>query len=359
MRKLIYALPVILVLCVSPVLANYSPMPDMKSIPSALPSVLLLDYTSDLFFILLSLLIMGQAGRIRFNTIMKVSFLALTAGFIADEIGIRVTTSLSSARHISTTQIITGTIVSILLIACANYIFSRRYFKLDHSRSLTLGLLVGICTMPGGVLLVENIMYSGFQRYAIHHAFFEELTGFGSRANLTTFVVVGMIFTAADIILLHLVRPVTSMSRIGIGAFGLLIAAGISLYTYISYDEYSRNEREIMACSIRMRILARVILDYEKEHGDYPSDISTIPAEMLTSVMPVPDSPSKDYDYTHCMLDEDRSGITSYEYRKPPVDFRHSEQYWMLKCTHHAKYDLYISAIGTPMKSLLKGERYK
>ncbi|MHB1000326.1 MAG: hypothetical protein ACYC27_13880 [Armatimonadota bacterium] len=334
MRRFIYTLSIItILLCASPVFANYSPMPGIKSI-SALPSVLLLDYASDLFFIMLSLLILKQAGKIKLSTILKVSILTLAAGFAADEVGLWVNGKLIETPpfNAASSILFIGIIASVLLITITNFIFARHYFKLDHRQSLIMGLIVGILTMPGGVLLVSSVDFH-LSRYNYHYFY--------------TYSLVGTIFAAADIALLFLMKPITSLNRVGVGALGLVIAAGTSWYCLNTIVAYNNEDKDITACSSQMFILATAIMSYQNKYGEYPSDISKIPVDLLP-----------EQDKLHCKFDKERSGVTSYIYRKPLDDIK-KRGYWMLKCTHYPKYDLYMSADGLYMKALPKGESYK
>jgi hypothetical protein len=49
-----------------------------------------------------------------------------------------------------------------------------------------------------------------------------------------------------------------------------------------------------------------------------------------------------------------------YIYKKPPDDFVSSDYYWILRCTHHPEYDVYMSVAGTfTLRALPKGKVYR
>ncbi|MHB1000325.1 MAG: hypothetical protein ACYC27_13875 [Armatimonadota bacterium] len=333
MRRFIYILSVItILLCASPVFANYSPMPEIEAF-SSLPTIILLDLASDMFFILLSLLMLRQTGKTGLSTILKVSIFAMAAGFLADEIGM-IIGAVSSVSHLYHFRMLNtvSVIISILLIAYANFNFARYYFKLTDRQSLIMGLIVGVFTMPGGVLLT-----GGLYRFMIFHTLpFANFANLHDPEVLYTYAIAGTIFTAADIILLLLIKPITSLNRISVGAMGLVIAAGASWYGLAPVIERKNETRQITTCSAQMRTIAHAIMMYDENFGDYPPDISTIPQDLLLKEGKSLSRPYNGLDYLHCSLDTAKSGITSYEYRKPPAYIIHPELLKIVHCRRHS-----------------------
>ncbi|MHB1000327.1 MAG: hypothetical protein ACYC27_13885 [Armatimonadota bacterium] len=354
MRRLIYALPVVmLILCASPVFANPSPLPlRSQDSMSALPQILLLDLAADAFFILLSLLILGQAGKARLGTIVKVISIAMVAGFAADEIGIGVLSLLTRPFRAGLGEVAAALIVSILFIASANFLLARHYFKLTDNKALTLSFIVGVFTMPVGFLfMAESAKFSIYYSRHLHYSY--------DPNNLHAYAIIGTVLAVASIILLILLKPVTSLSKVKMGAIGLAVTAGISSFVLIPDIKQNNESRTYMKCIGQMMRLTGAINDYKDLHNDYPPDISAIPVNILQRLNHEPKNQQNNLKYLHCPLDKDKSGLTSYEYRKPPEDIHNTDKwgydYWMLKCTHHRKVE-YIGLNGMPVRGPQDGD---
>lgn len=326
----------ILLLCASPLWANYSPFPVRGSL-SQLPSNTLLDLASDSFFVLITLVLLRQRGNIALGMIVRVCLFAMAAGYAADGIGLGIIAWLNDNPY-APLPIIQAFPICALLIAVANYSFGRYYFKLNESESMIMGVVLGVCTMPVAVLLAGHSNSYG----ATQGRYGYEVD------NALTSIIFGAVFAVADAILLHIIRPITPVKSWKI-AMAVIVAAGLaSSYCLYPILELRKEERVILACSREMKDVACLIEQYRDQHDHYPPDIAAIPKEFHLKSLKM-----------HCPLYENGTASTSYEYRKPVRGIKELDSYWMLKCTHHPKYDLYVSAIGMSMKALPKDESYE
>lgn len=321
MRRFVFRsfLAVILLMGASPVFANFSPMPDRNSV-SMLPSIVLLDLASDTFFILVSLLILGQIGKVRLGTVVKVCLLAMVAGFTADAIGLGAASLVTPDYGPMWTVLPARTILvlavlqtSMILIAAASYALARFCFKLNHRQSLIMGAIMGVCTMPVGVLVagtaIDQAMAHGVSQLARADAYLA-----------ATYAGIGILFAGGDILLLWFLRPISSLNRWHTSVIGLVIIIGASALCFRSRNE----ERQIMVCSSRMMQLSAAIQMYEGQYGDFPSSLSALSPEYARYVSAA-----------RCPLDDDATDVTSYEYRKPPAYIAHPEILHIVRCPQH------------------------
>lgn len=317
MRRSIYIplLAVIFLITASPAFANYSPLPDRASI-STLPSVVLLDFASDTFFILVSLLLLRQIGTQRLSTVVKVCLLAMVAGFTADAAGVKII-SFINGDQVSGMQILQAFPICILLIACANYCFGRYYFKFDDKQSMIMGIVMGICTMPVGLFLTSEVM-SGRGSNGFHNSYQNVID------QSYSFAVIGIIFAAADILLLWIVKPLSTLSAARIALIGLITSASVSILFLIPTLNAKKETSQILACSANMRYLSEVLKMYAQEYHDFPSSLSVLQSQYKI-----------DAGRLYCSLDKKRLGTTSYEYRKPPAYILHPEILGIVQCPLH------------------------
>lgn len=282
-----------------------------------LPSIVLLDLASDTFFILLSLLILGQIGKQRLGTIVKVCLLAMVAGFTADAVGLKIL-DLINVGQFPHMPIIYAFPICIILIASANYSFGRYYFKLNDGQSMTMGIIMGICTMPVGFLLAREAM-SGLAA-----------SGIPGRLNIPidpsiSFVNIGIVFAAADILLLWVLQPSSALGAGKTALVGLAITVSATIFCFAPIRNAQKETRQIMVCSMNMRMLSMALRMYGDEYGDYPSGLSELPLRYV-----------KDAKCLRCPLDEDHSSLTSFEYRKPPAYIMHPENSGIVRCPRHS-----------------------
>lgn len=315
---------IVLLLCASPLWANYSPFPERHSM-ATLPSIILLDLASDAFFILLSLVILKQKGKIGLGTIMKVCLFAMAAGFAADGIGLCAMAWADNNQVDPALYTIGGLMICAILIFVANYNLGRYYFQLNSSQSVVMGLIVGIFTIPvAGILAVKiwtrNAIF-GYQ-YEIR--------------EILIYTIIGILFAMADIVLLRILKPISSISgsKITMAVFlsaTVIAICGIYLISRLMKEE----ENKVSTCMSRMEALSSSIERYRQRYDSYPPDLKTLSGEL-----------SLDDKSLHCPLNEGGSSAMSYEYKAPRSNNELSG--WLLRCRHDQKSDIYISMLGFP-----------
>ncbi|MHB0998267.1 MAG: hypothetical protein ACYC27_03395 [Armatimonadota bacterium] len=414
---LVFSVVSISLLCASPLLANYSPYPDRASI-SMLPSILLLDFSADAFFVLVSLIILGQIGKFRLDMLLSTFMLVMIAGFIADAIGIEFVSFITHPPY----RILYIQAICISIIGLANYCIGRYFLELDTRQSIIMGVIIGIFTMPIGKM-INNVLVSGYQKGYLQESYLH----YHSEEAVMTYVITGTIFAVIGIILLYIIKPISRLSRRVISVIGLLVVAGFSYYSLKPAIKILHENEQISLCSLNMKHLALSLREYEAENGDFPPDLGSIPLRYLRGsrtlrcefdtdkvsftsyeyrkppryilhpeVLNIISCPvhtgMKDNDecqmHRRSMIDyiadykrehggvlpselgqhgrntcPDKSpdgGPTYYIYRKPPADFNSANSYWILRCTHHPDYDIYASvdAMASTL-ALPKNERYK
>lgn len=299
----------IIFICASPVFANWSPVPVRDPIP-LLPSIVLLDFASDTCFILISLLILGQIGKHRFGVLLKVCLLAMVAGFTADAIGIA-GARLLAIDNIPASTFFIAIVISIILIAVANYNFGRYYFKLNSNQSLIMGIIMGIFTMPVGILSQIPIRIS-------HN------TMNAAPPDPYQYTVIGTVFAFIDIILLYFIRPLAPISRLKIAVIGLIITVCASAYCLLPIKKIRNEDAYMLGCGINMKFLSESLYMYAQEYGDYPPRISAVPMRLI-----------REAKCLHCKLDKNYSTESSYEYRKPPAYILHPDVLGIIRCPLH------------------------
>ncbi|MHB1458693.1 MAG: hypothetical protein ACYC0V_17430 [Armatimonadota bacterium] len=299
----------------SPAFANYSPLPDRASI-SMLPSIILLDLASDTFFILLSLLILGQIGKQRLGTVVKVCLLAMVAGFTADAVGLKIL-SIINGGQVYGIQIIQAFPLCIIFIACANYCFAKYYFKLSDGQSMTMGIIMGICTMPVGFILTEEFVGRSISHRLVNASYWEIRQAY-------SYAVIGTVFASLDIILIWLIKPASFLSRSKIALIWLALAGCASAFIFIPILRVFEEDRQISACSLNMRSLSDALRMYAEEYHNYPSSLSALQSQY-----------KMDAGRFYCLLDKKHSGTTSYDYRKPPYYILHPEILEIVQCPQH------------------------
>ena len=309
------SLAIIFIIIASPAFANFSPLPDRASI-STLPSIVLLDLASDTFFILVSLLLLRQIGTQRLGTVVKVCLLAMVAGFTADAAGVKIV-ALINGDQVSGIQILQAFPICIVLIACANYCFGRYYFKLSDGQSLIMGIIMGICTMPVGLFLTQEVM-SGGVTYKLNDSYRIVID------QSFSYAVIGIIFAAADLLLLWIIKPSSTLSTAKIALIGFITAVSVSIICLAPTLNAKKETSQILTCSANMRYLSEVLKMYAQEYYDFPSSLSVLQSQYKMDAVKF-----------YCRLDKDRSNTTSYKYRRPPAYLLHPEILGIVQCPQH------------------------
>jgi prepilin-type processing-associated H-X9-DG protein len=336
----------------APAAANPIYIPPAK--PPLLPLIIVLDYSVDLFFILVVLALLRWAPNLSLRGILAVGALAMIGGFVADGVGGMLTDRLlksfghtlfapgldliADTREVDLWSFLGRVLLPVPLIFLVNYALGRRFLGLSRSRAGILGIVVGICTTP--------LLYAALEQFGVEwlgRAFGLYQVG-GASPLLATFTpavfaVGAILFGVGDVVLLDRMKASTARgvswlvvpAALAVGLFGFFYASRL--------HEVRRPLSQLDQCRENLSMIGFAMLMYEDDYGGYPLTLDAVDPYYM-SVRP--------RDVRHCPADPRPVRVLSYTYRKPPKGIRDPGEFPVVRCGYHPHptQALYLYADG-------------
>jgi hypothetical protein len=305
--------------------------------------VVLSDYTVDLFFILLGLVLVRKARTIQLSIILFAVVAVMLGGLAADAIGEALVagTSFSQATtHTGNPGILAllglallRSVAAIPFIFLVNYLLSRSVFQTTRRESAVIALVVAICTAPlvyniSDVVRVSHLIGFGPDTFAIH---------FG-RAQAGDWIL--LVSGVTDAIFMSMVIDGNLRRRVVASSVFGIVVAGVSCGIAVDLAYLDRIQGKMDDCNHQLRTISGALYSYVHDHAEYPPTLRALVPKYL------PDAGT-----LHCPADTAGRETVSYTYR-PPKWYEDSNSW--VHCPMHDGRDL---ACATRQMDLLKAIR--
>ncbi|MBP6963683.1 MAG: hypothetical protein KBC96_04665 [Armatimonadetes bacterium] len=227
-----------------------------------LPAITVFNYTIDLFFIILALLIIRPADKVPLWKVLKIAFLAMIAGLCADAIGalaagwvaysgtIRAAVGGLTAYETDLIGFVGMVAFPVPLILVANYVLGRIGFRMTRREALWYGLIIGLATAPITSAELTWAVYSDA----------------GARLMATALLVFGL----GDLILLLVLRKGRRAGLpVKLTTFACaLVLVGISIPIRVHQVRTEIEYLPEQACHSQLMAIRRALDNYGRDNPD-------------------------------------------------------------------------------------------